>query len=508
MFKEGQIERKREIPSIQEKKEEEEGKIIIIDKKNIEKVRENPSLLRIKKEKAKEFGIDPERYSREIIPEETEKLVNEICKKNENLEKECLLFCIKDLHTMLPLYKESFDVLIDEISKFTRSQLSLKEKVVHLEGFGFCSLQEENEKIKLRKIEPVLPGYIISPRILGKDFLGITSEVTGLPLEKLEEDLEKVFHPQPQDFIKAIYGISSQDKIISTIRHKKMVVPLAFKASFPSKLTFTPMDTIHEIVHLESSLPKEIGYQEYEEGEAVIAEINGGKKLAEKWKDILIRNYVDLVIVVMSAIWLAEYLYKNNLEDEEVIKFLQKVCPQEKILDNLFGKEWNQGKIDEFAFEQKRKYFARAYEIAKFFGEDVKVSKISKEDWLKFLESKRDYKKLFKYSFKPEFLDYSSYGIIEPPKFSLSSKNIIILLKEKLEILKAEKELLDLVKEEPYYKFYYEKRVLDILKKVGLTMEERERIIQKEIKKTEEKLNKVKKGEMKNIYFNDLFWKL
>ena len=506
MFRENLIERKTEVSLPQEKKEKKEEEIIIVDKKEIERIRENSSILRIKKEKAKEFGINPERYSREITPEEIEKLVNEICEKNENLEKERLLFCIKDLHIKFPLYRESFDLLIEKISKFTRSQLSLKEEVAYLEGLGFCALQEENEKIKFKKIKPVLPGYIISPRILGKDFLEITSEVTGVALEKLEKDLEKVSHPQPQDFIKVIYGISSQDEIMSTTRHKKMIVPLAFKPSFSLKLTFTPMDTLHEIAHLESSLPEEIGYQEYKEGEAVIAEINGGKKLAEKWKDILMRNYVDLLEVLMSAAWLAEYLYKNIPEDKEIIKFLQKICPNEKILDNLFDKDWDKGKIDELTFEQKRKYFARAYEIAKFFGEEVKVSKISEKDWLEFLKSKRDYKKLFKYPFKPEFLHYSSYGLIEPSSFSLSSQNIVILLKEKLEILKAERKLFDLIKKEPHYN--YEKRVLDVLKKVRLTMEERERVIQKEIKETEEKLNKVKKGDMRNIYFDDLFWKL
>lgn len=95
MLKERYIKEKITSSLPQEKKEKKEGEIIIVDKKDIERIRENSSILRIKKEKAKEFGINPERYSREITPEEIEKLVNETCEKNENLEKECLLFCIK-----------------------------------------------------------------------------------------------------------------------------------------------------------------------------------------------------------------------------------------------------------------------------------------------------------------------------------------------------------------------------------------------------------------------------
>jgi len=510
VFKENQIKRKAEVPSSQERKEKGE-KIIIIDEKDIEVVRGNPVHLRIKEEKAKEVGINPERYSKEITKEDIEKLVNETCERNKNLEKECLLICTKDLQTKLSIFKASFDLLIDKISKFTHSQLSLEGRMGYLEGFGFCELKEENEKIKLKKIDPLLPGgYIISPLILERDILEITSEVTGVPLEKLEKDLTKVSRASPQDFVEVMYGISPSWKIMSSTTHKEMVSPVSFKPSLPLKIGFTSMDTIHEMVHLESSLPKK---SIYTEGEAVLAEINGGKKLAEKWKDIFIRQSADLAAVLMPAIWLGEYLYKNGEKDTEVIRFLQKSCGQEEILlDELFGEEWDQGIIDEEKFEKRRRYFARAYEIAKFFGENVKVSKISEEDWWELFKSrvrkKGDYKKLFKHPLEPEFLDYSLYeigkgslGPFAPPE------KVKSLLEEKLKILKAEKELFDLAQRGPN-RFYYKKRISDILQKVGLTIEERRKMVEKEIEKTKEKLKEAEEGKMENIHLEDLFWEI
>ena len=509
VFKESQIKRKVEVPLSQERKEEKE-KIIIVDKKDIEAVRGNPVHLRIKEEKAKEVGINLERCSKEITKEEIEKLVNEACERNKNLEKECLLICIKDLQTKLSIFKASFDLLIDRISKFTHSQLSLEGRVGYLEGFGFCELKEENGKIELKKIDPLLPGgYIISPRLLEKDILITTSEVTGVPLEKLEKDLEKISHLSPQELVKVVYGILSLDKIIGAIPHKKMVSPISFKPSFLiPPFWITSKGAIHEMVHLESSLPtKSI----YAEGEAVLAEINGGKKLAEKWKDILIRENADLEALLMPASWLAEYLYKNGEEDAKVIKFLQKSCGQNKILlDELFGEEWDQGKIDEEKFEERRRYCARAYEIAKFFGENVKVSKISEKDWDELFKSgvRGDYKNLFKHPLEPEFLDYSLYeigkgslGPFAPPE------KIKSLLEEKLKILKAEKELFDLAQRGPN-RFYYEKRISDALEKVGLTIEERRKIIEKEIEETKEKLKEAEEGKMENIHFEDLFWEI
>jgi len=513
VFKESQIKRKAEFPSSQEKKEREE-KIIIVDKKDIEVVRGNPVHLRIKEEKAKEVGINPERCSKEITKEEIEKLVNETCERNKNLEKECLLICTKDLQTKFSIFKASFDLLIDRISKFAHSQLSLEGRIGYIEGFGFCELKKENGKIKLKKIEPLLPGgYIISPQVLEKDVLITTSEVTGVPLEELEKDLEKVSHPSPQKLIKVVYGISSSGEIFFAFPHKKMVVPVSLK-SFFSESSFSPwitsMGTIHEMVHLESSLPTE---SIYTEAEAVLAEINGGKKMAEKWKDIFIRQDADLKTVLMPATWLAEYLYKNGEKDTEVIRFLQKTCGQEEILLNeLFGEEWDQGRINEEKFEERRRYLARAYEIAKFFGENVKVSKISEKDWQELFKSrvrkKGDYKRLFKHPLEPEFLDYSLYeigkgslGPFAPPE------KIISLLEEKLKILKAEKELFDLTQRGPD-RFYYEKRISDVLKKVGMTIEERRKMVEKEIKETKEKLKEAEEGKMENIHLEDLFWEI
>jgi|GEM_PF-4488315 len=514
VLKESQIKRKAEVPSSQERKEKEE-KIIIIDKKDIEVVRGNPVHLRIKEEKAKEVGINPERCSKEITKEEIEKLVNETCERNKNLEKECLLICIKDLQTKLSIYKASFDLLIDKVSKFTHSQVSLEGKTGYLEGFGFCELKEENGKIELKKIDPLLPGgYIISPQVLEKDILMTTSEVTGVPLEKLEEDLEKISYPSPQKLIKVVYGISSSGEVFFAFPHKKMVVPVSFK-SFFSESSFSPwatsMSAIHEMVHLESSLPTE---NIYTEGEAVLAETNGGKKLAEKWKDVLIRQGADLEAVLMPETWLAEYLYKNGEKDTEVIRFLQKTCGQEEILlDELFGEKWDQGRIDEEKFEERKRYFARAYEIAKFFGENVKVSKISEKDWQELLKSRvrktGEYKRLFKHPLEPEFLDYSLYeigkgslGPFAPPE------KVIFLLEEKLKILKAEKELFDSVQREPDRFSAERERILEVLQKIGLTIEGRRKMVEKEIEKTKEKLKEAEEGRMENIHLEDLFWEI
>ena len=215
----------------------------------------------------------------------------------------------------------------------------------------------------------------------------------------------------------------------------------------------------------------------------------------------------------MPATWLAEYLYKNGEKDTEVIRFLQKACGQNKtLLDELFGEEWDQEKIDEEKFEERRRYFARAYEIAKFFGENVKVSKISEEDWWELFKSrvrkKGDYKKLFKHPLEPEFLDYSLYeigkgslGPFAPPE------KVIFLLEEKLKILKAEKELFDLAQRGPN-RFYYEKRILEVLQKIGLTIEERRKMVEKEIEKTKEKLKEAEEGRMENIHLEDLFWEI
>ncbi len=514
VFREKHIERKREIAPTQEEKEKKKEEIIIVDEKDIEVVRGNPTLLRIKKEKAKEFGINPERYSREITPEEIKKLVNETCERNENLEKECLLICIKDLHTKLSVYKASLDLLIDKISKITCSQLSLKGRVVRLEGFGFCELEKENGKIKLRKIEPVLPGYIVSPRVLERDILEITSEVTGVPLEKLEKDLKKVSYAQPQDFVEVIYEISPSRKILSACAHERMVIPASFKPSVALKISITSMDAIHEMTHLESLILLKKKYKKYTEGEAILAEINGAKKLAEKWKDIFIRQIADLEAVLMPATWLAEYLHRNGEKDTEIIKFLQKVCPQENLLDSLFGEEWDQGKINGQTFEERRTYFARAYEIAKFFGENVKVSKISEEDWMKLLtksklRKKGEYKDLLKHPLEPEFLDYSLYEIGKPSLGDFAPpRKIIFLLKEKLDILNAEKELLNSVQREPDRFSSEREKILKVLKKVGLTIEKRKEIIEKEIKNTKEKLKKAKEGKMQDIQFEDLFWEI
>ncbi len=508
VFKESQIGRKREREPIEDTFELEEE--FELKEEELEMVRGNPLLWRIKEEKAKDLGINTKLYSREIKNGEIEKLVNDVCEENKNLERKCLLNVIGDIQTKLSIYRASFDLYLDKVAKLILFNQKLKGSPAFLEGIGFCEIKKENGKIKLKRIKETLPDYYIisHPLFLEKEILPVVAQVTGVSLEKLKEDLKKIGKLSPKDLLETVYGTREKEKVVSVIPQQKVILPLNFKSSL-SDIYLTPLDVIHEITHLESRLEIE----DYREGEATLAEIQGGKKLAQRWKDIYLKRMSHLKALLMPATYLAQYLCENGESGEKVIDFLHKVCPQEEVLRNIFGENWTQGKINEEAFEKKRKYFARAYEIAKFFGENVKVLTISFKDWKKLWEKRKNYKELFRHQLKKEFLDYSFSHFGGEASLDLSHYRLSDfldffqnLLREKIEILKAEKKYLEKIS---LYKKWHKEKILEFLEKRGLTPQKRLELIEREISETENKLNEIKKNKtIKNISFKDLFWEI
>ncbi|RLI85393.1 MAG: hypothetical protein DRO76_05575, partial [Candidatus Altiarchaeales archaeon] len=478
-------------------------------------VRGNPVIIRLPEDKAKEFKVDTKEYVKEPSKKEVEKFIDNLCKKHPDLDREYLRDMYIDLETKLKQYIASNDAYIDRKARFIQNKLNPEGVIVWVEGMGWCELRETDGEFVLRRIKkdkiPEFPAHVVlTDEVLDGEILPIVESVTGIEDERLLEDWKRIKAASPMDVVEYEYGLKKGTAIARSELGKSAISPSLGDVS----LVGTP---IHEITHLEDiryrsgigiidfylgKLLGRLSPRGYREGVAVLAKKNGCNRLADMRKDIAIQVLGNHHGALMVATRIAEYLEEKGLDQKEIIDSLEEMGVSHYLMLDILGDGWKYGEIDSKLFKKTRKYYARAYEIAKYFGEDVQVLKISRDKWKEFLKARKDWRKLHRHELKTEFLDYDLYEMGGEPGLGFSTMQWLQLLEKKRGMLEWEKELLKSKKRS------VREKVKKVLKERGMSVDDRLRAIEEELSEVEEKTRKILEGDWEGIEFEDVVWRI
>ncbi|HDI23705.1 MAG TPA: hypothetical protein ENF40_00595, partial [Thermoplasmatales archaeon] len=478
-------------------------------------VRGNPVIIRLPEDKAKEFKVDTKEYVKEPSKKEVEKFIDNLCKKHPDLDREYLRDMYIDLETKLKQYIASNDAYIDRKARFIQNKLNPEGVIVWVEGMGWCELRETDEEFVLRRIKkdeiPEFPAHVVlTDEVLDGEILPIVESVTGIEDERLLEDWKRIKAASPMDVVEYEYDLKKGTAIPHSKLGKSAISPSLGDVS----LVGTP---IHEITHLEDiryrsgigiidfylgKLLGRLSPRGYREGVAVLAKKNGCNRLADMRKDIAIQVLGNHHGALMVATRIAEYLEEKGLDQKEIIDSLEEMGVSHYLMLDILGDGWKYGEIDSKLFKKTRKYYARAYEIAKYFGEDVQVLKISRDKWKEFLKARKDWRKLHRHELKTEFLDYDLYEMGGEPGLGFSTMQWLQLLEKKRGMLEWEKELLKSKKRS------VREKVKKVLKDRGMSVDDRLRAIEEELSEVEEKTRKILEGDWEDIEFEDVVWRI
>ncbi len=489
-------------------------------------VRGNPVIIQLTNDdKIREFGVDTRIYKKKLpgeivldvlqeLPkkEKIDSLLGNLCERHLKLDRDYLEAMYADLEVKVRQYIVSNDAYNGQIAKYLIDRLDLEGTPVFVVGKGWCDFRETEEGFTLKGIrEDDLPGLLanlfLTPEVLVEEILPIVAEVTGVEYEKLLRDRKKIKIASPRNFVEYMYGLKGIKAIAAAQPGEYAISPVLGDG-------FDATNIIHEITHLEDSLYSRLGErlspEEYGEGVAMLAVINGIRILADARKDIYMRNEIDNYDLAIVAANIASYLKDNELTGKEIINTMEEMGLSPRIMVNIFGYGWPAGKIDPERFKDSKKYKVRAYEMAKYFGEDVKVLKITKDNWKKFLEDMKTAKnkqiKLRemhkKIKLKANILNYDSYKIGGESGLKLSSESRLKLLEYKRGVLEAEKKLL---KSEDNK---IREKVEEVLKGYDMSRADRLNSIDEEISDFNKKIEKINKGNLEDIRPLDLIWSI
>jgi len=366
--------------------------VVNLTKSEFTYVRGNQVIIQLTNDdKVREFGVDTLIYKKKLsggigldvlqeLPEKEkiDRLLDNLCERHPKLDRDCLEAMYADLEAKLKQYIVSNDAYNGQIAKYLTDRLDLEGTPVFVVGKGWCDFRETGEGFTLKGIRvddlPVLPANLfLTPEVLVEEILPIVAKVTGVEYEKLLRDLEKIKIASPRNFVEYMYGLKDIKAIAAAQPGEYAILPVLGDG-------FDATNIIHEITHLEDSLYSRLGErlspEEYGEGVAMLAVINGIRILADARKDIYMRNEIDNYDLAIVAANIASYLKDNELTGKEIINTLEEMGLSPRIMVNIFGYGWLAGKIDPERFKDSKKFKVRAYEMAKYFGEDVKVLKI------------------------------------------------------------------------------------------------------------------------------------
>lgn len=484
-------------------------------------IRGNPSIIALPDDKAKEFGVDKRGYQfKEPVKEEVERYIDGLCKEHPSLEPECLKEAYGDLRTKLQQEYASNGFYKDKVAKFLFSKLNLEEVPVWVEGKGYCEVSKKDGKITLRGIEGYaledkgegevsIPAHVaLTPHVLEAEIFPVVSSVTGIGYEKILKDMKKINILSSSYMVKKEYGLT----------YMSGYAICGYRSFSPHLDSGHALGTaVHEITHLEDLKPRTgVGILDfflsscltpdrYDDGAANLAESNGIKNLANIRKDIALQTIGDLDKVNMVGTWIAEYLDKVKLDKKNIINIFEVMGLNKSFMKRLFGDECVDYKIDAKRLKGIARHEARAYEIAKYFGEDVQVLKISGKEWGEFSNARKDWRNLFRHPLKADILDYEFCNLGDEPGLGLSSEEWLDFLKKKKQMLKAENKLL---KSMNPLQINQRRKMEKTLEEKGISVGERLKAINEDVLEVDEKVEKIKKGDWKGIKFEDLVWRI